>query len=117
MGGSEVSFVVGELAASQHEKGNIQSEEKHEEHDGGAQGAEKQNGGEDEPAGEEDANSRSPHLGINRLGCFSSIGTALAKDVPGRSEKNGIGDPEATERRKSSRTKGVANSHFPKVGC
>ena len=117
MGGIEVSFVAGELAASQHKEGDIQSKEKQEEHDGGAQRAEKQDGGEDEPAGKEDADSRSAHLGVDSLGCFGSIGSVLAKDVPGRSKKNGIGDPEATERRESSSTEGVANSHFPGDRC
>lgn len=45
--------IVVKVAETQEEEGQIQSEEQDEESNGGAEGAEDQNGGEDEPAKQE----------------------------------------------------------------
>lgn len=93
-------------AAGQHEEAQVEREEEHEEHDGRAQRAEQENGGEDEPAREEEGERRLRHGRV-------LVGAALADDVPVGREQDAIGDPEAAVRRESGSTKGVADGHFP----
>lgn len=109
--------VVGRiLAASKHQECQVEREEEQEEHDGRTKRAEQENGREDEPARQEEADCAVGHLGIGAGGRERGgvVWAALAQDVPVGSQENAVGDPEATIRGQSSSTEGVANSHFPR---
>ena len=108
------AVVAGVVAAGEHEEGQIQGEEEHEEHDGRAQRAQQQDGGEDEPACQEEAEHRVRHLGIDGLGRLGLVWPAGADNVPVGGEHDAVGDPEAAVGRESGGTEGVADGHFPK---
>jgi hypothetical protein len=92
-----------ELANGQHQEGQVEEEEEQEEGDGGAQGAEQEDGGEDEPAGEVEAERGVEHDGV-------LVG---ADDVEAGGQDDGVGDPEAAVGGERGGTKGVADGHFP----
>ena len=62
--GSSSAVVLCEFGAEEKQEGEIQGEEETEEHDGGTQGAKQQDGGEDEPAGQEEANGAGLGVGV-----------------------------------------------------
>src|SRR6187551_3555423 len=78
-------------AAGEHEEAQVEREEEHEEHDGRAQRAEQQDGGEDEPARQEEGERRLTHGRV-------LVWAALAKDVPVWRKEDAVSDPEAAVR-------------------
>lgn len=102
-GGSGGAVVLCEFGAEEEQEGEVQSEEQTKEHDGGAQGAKQQDGSEDEPAGQEQANSAG-------LGVCALVGSCNAE---GWREDESIRDPEATVRREGGGTERVPYSHLP----
>lgn len=75
-----------ELGDHEQQECHVEEEEEEEEGDGGSKGAEKENGGEDEPTGEVEAEC---HLEVVRV----LVG---ANDVEAGSQDDRIGDPETT---------------------
>lgn len=92
----------------QTQKGQIQSKKQHEECYRGAQCAEKQDGGEDEPAREEEA-----ECVVEVVGVFSRgfVGGDDAETT--RCEDDGDGDPETAVGGEGCGSEGVAYGHFP----
>lgn len=99
---SRGAIVGSVLCAKQEQEGQVQGEEEREEHDGGAQGAKQQDGGEDEPARQEEAD------GAVDVGAFVGV-----RDAEAGGEDQGVGDPETAVGREGSGTEGVTNGHFP----
>lgn len=93
-----------EVTDSEEEEGEIQGEEEQEEGDGGAQGAQQEDGSEDEPAGEVEAD------GVVEV-VLVSVG--LADGEATGCQDDGEGDPEAAVGGEGGGTEGVANGHFP----
>lgn len=85
--GSVVAEVVGIVLASEQEEADIEEEEEKEEGEGGLEGADEEEGSEDEPSSQEETHDGSS------VALIRSIST---EDIPGRSLKQTIGDPEAT---------------------
>jgi len=97
-----------EVADEQEQEGEIEGEEEQEEGDSGTQRADQQDGGEDEPAREEEAKGVVEVVGVRggRLVCCYNAEAAGG-------EHDADGDPETTVGGESSGTKGVSYSHFP----
>lgn len=110
---SHSSIVISVGAAGEHEKGEVECEEQHEEHDGGAQCAQKQDGGEDKPARQEETDCRLAHFRIDGQSCWCLVRATFAEDIPIGRQQNAVGDPETSVRGERGGTEGVANSHFP----
>lgn len=93
----------GEVAAGQHEEGDVEGEEQHAEHDGRPQGAQQQEEGEDEPARQEEAEHR-VLVGRDRV---------VAEHVEPGCQDDGVRDPEAAVRGERRGAERVADGHFP----
>lgn len=106
-GSSRVAQIVGILLASQKQESDVQGEEEEEEHEGGSQSAQEEESGEDEPAGEEEA---------ERTGHMALVGSGGRGDAPAGSQENAVGDPETTVGGQSGSAKGVSAGHFPHAG-
>jgi len=107
------AVVGGVMTAGEHEEAEVERKKEQEEHDGRAQRAQKQDGREDEPACQEEAERRVCHARVNRLSSVGLIRSAGANNVPVGSEHDAVRDPETTVRREGSGTESVANGHFP----
>lgn len=106
--GLKSTEVGGVVLAGEEEESQVKREEEEEEHDSRLQGAEEQEGSEDEPAGQEETNDRASVGGVGLV--RTNLGV---EDVETGREKKTIGNPETTIRRESGSTKGVADSHLP----
>lgn len=95
-----------QMSDSEEEEGEIESEEQQEEGDGGAERADQKDGGEDEPAGEVEAN------GVVEV-VLVLVGVSDGEAAGGQDD--GEGEPEAAVGGESSGTKGVADGHFPVI--
>jgi len=123
-----VGLVLGvtlDVTDTEQEEAQVEEEEQQEESDSGAEGAEEQDGGEDEPALRLLARSNRGKL----LGERTHHQVQTERVVPHgratsflqrthdlettRSQDNGEREPETTVRRERGRTKGVTDSHFP----
>lgn len=101
-----------DVADTEQEEGEIEEEEQQEESHSGSQGAEQQDGGEDEPAHQEQTEGIVKHGGATLVGSDKS---RLDVEATG-GQDNSEGDPETTIRGQSSGTKSVTDSHFPHAG-
>jgi len=81
-----VVVVIGIGAAHEHQEGQVEAKEQHEEHDCGPERAQEQDCREDEPAGQEETNGGFSHLGINGCHSLGRIRASFAENVPVRSE-------------------------------
>lgn len=88
----------------EEEEGEVEGEEEQEEGDGGAEGADQQDGGEDEPAGEVEADGVVQVVPV-------LVGFADGEAAGGQDD--GEGDPEAAVRGERRGSEGVAHGHFP----
>lgn len=96
------------MADGQKEESEVEREEEQEEGDGGAQRAEQQDGREDEPAGEEEAE------GVVEVVDVRGARLVRGSDVEATGgEHDTDGDPEASVGGESCGTEGVSYGHFP----
>lgn len=96
------------MSDSKEEEGEIEGEEEQEEGDGGAESADQEDGGEDEPAGKVETN------GVVEV---VLVLVRIADGEAAGGQDDGEGEPETTVGGESSGTKGVADGHFPGGVC
>lgn len=124
-----VGLVLGvtlDVSDTEQEEAQVEEEEQQEEGDGGAEGAEEQDGGENEPSlrllasklhkGKIMGGKTHQQVQTERVVPHGSATGFLQRThnlETTRSQDNGEREPETTVRRKSGRTKGVTDSHFP----
>lgn len=103
----DVPVGEGVVLAGEEEEAEVEGEEEEEEGDGGPHRAEEEHGGEDEPAGQEEADGR---VVVREVG---GVGPVRGGDAPVGREQDAVGDPEAAVGREGGGAKGVAYGHLP----
>ena len=119
--------VAVDVADTEQQEGQVEEEEEQEEGHGGAQGAEEQDRGEDEPALDKLVSGKREVSGGGGAyeeeqaeGVIEHGGAAGFFDGRGNLEStggqdDGKGQPEAAVRGQGGGTKGVADGHFPVI--
>jgi hypothetical protein len=96
-----------QVTNTKQQEGQVQEQEEAEEGDSGPQGAEQQDGGEDEPAQQVQS-----HRVVEHGGATGGFNRRLDLEPTG-GQDNGERDPETSVGGQSSGTEGVSDSHFP----